>query len=95
MPDKKDLILTAPKISECKTVQLAATKKLSFSTTPKQEDFILLVLDTFGTPTDCIRQSDGGFALEIFRHAIGVLSDKGSQNAAVEGLWQTVIHRLV
>mmetsp|Transcript_28945 Transcript_28945/g.59240 ORF Transcript_28945/g.59240 Transcript_28945/m.59240 type:complete len:323 (+) Transcript_28945:541-1509(+) len=59
IPDRKDFILTAPRISECRTVPLAATSRLSFSTTSRKISFFLCLMPSARHDTAFVRATGG------------------------------------
>mmetsp|Transcript_238 Transcript_238/g.555 ORF Transcript_238/g.555 Transcript_238/m.555 type:complete len:262 (+) Transcript_238:527-1312(+) len=63
MPERKDLIFTAPLISLWRTVPLAATRRLSFSTTSRKISFFLCLMPSARQLTAFVNAT-GGLDLE-------------------------------
>mmetsp|Transcript_10034 Transcript_10034/g.23456 ORF Transcript_10034/g.23456 Transcript_10034/m.23456 type:complete len:293 (+) Transcript_10034:235-1113(+) len=61
MPERNDLIFTAPLISECSTVPFAATRRLSFSTTSRKISFFLCLIPSALQLTAFVRATGGLF----------------------------------
>mmetsp|Transcript_22673 Transcript_22673/g.40364 ORF Transcript_22673/g.40364 Transcript_22673/m.40364 type:complete len:284 (-) Transcript_22673:291-1142(-) len=95
MPERKDLILTAPLISECNTVPLAATRRLSFSTTSRNISFFLCLMPSARQETALV-SATGGLLLEssAMRLPSWVMKDRNMVESKLWGRpWSMVSSR--